>query len=123
MERSGVSENGHMHGPHESTEHFIARMAEKNRTPSWAEMREQQNHAEAAYQFLASAPFHGDATMAKVMVDAATVHATLALHDKVEELCQTMKHVIGKQTETNAELMHEIKRATNLREANLRRVA
>jgi hypothetical protein len=80
------------------------------------------------YRFLSSAPFNGDADMARVMVDAATVHATLALHDKVEELTQTIKRGVEQMIETNAELSDTIKKATNsivieLRKTPLREVA
>lgn len=107
----------------ESVQDFGERIKALHTAPSWGEMRAREDHADNAYRFLSSAPFNGDADMAKVMVDAATVHATLALHDKVEELTQTIKRVIGKQTEQNAELTRQVKRATDLREAHLRRVA
>jgi uncharacterized protein YhaN len=131
MERCGLSdlrEDGAMHGPHESVEHFLERTKEQRTRPTWADLRKRNDHADKAYEFLSSAPFHGDADMARVMVDAATVHATLALHDKVDELCQALKHVGAQAIETNAELSATVKKATNsvvteLRKATVREAA
>jgi hypothetical protein len=112
----------------ETAEQFGDRIKALHTAPTWAEMRARADHADDAYRFLSSAPFNGDADMAKVMVDAATVHATLALHDKVEELTQTIKRAVEQTIETNAELSDTIKKATNsivieLRKTPLREVA
>jgi hypothetical protein len=112
----------------ETAEQFGDRIKALHTAPTWAEMRARADHADDAYRFLSSAPFNGDAEMARVMVDAATVHATLALHDKVEELTQTIKRGVEQMIETNAELSDTIKKATNsivieLRKTPLREVA
>jgi hypothetical protein len=89
--------------------------------PSWGEMRASTDHADKAYEYLNSAPFSGDPQVVKAMIEAATVHATLALHDKVEELTQTLKVVVNAQTETNAELSQTVKKATNVIVVELRK--
>jgi hypothetical protein len=102
----------------ETAEQFGDRIKALHTAPTWAEMRARADHADDAYRFLSSAPFNGDAEMARVMVDAATVHATLALHDKVEELTQTIKRGVEQMIETNAD--HECKHG-NLQTDKVRR--
>lgn len=95
----------------ESVEQWSERLKKLHTAPTWHELRKRSEHADKAYEFLASAPFHGDAEMAKVMVDAARVHAELAIQDKLEELAQTIKFCTGQLLESNATLNENVKTA------------
>lgn len=80
-------------------------------TPTWTEIRAELDHATKAYEYLSTGTFSTDPEVTKAMIDAADIHAKLAVHDKIEELSQTIKSCTNRLLDANAKLDQDVKTA------------